>query len=302
MREILAAMGVRSMAELIGRPSASTSASSSITGRPRGSTSTRLFHKPDAPVEETLWTRRQEHPIADVLDRKLIEQAKVALETRQQVRIETAISNVDRSAGAMLAGEVAKRFGPQGSGRRHDLREADRHGGQSFAAFLARGITFDLVATATTMSARACRAARSSSAARELPYRAEESIIVGNTVLYGAIAGECYFRGVRASASPCATRAPSRWSRAWATHGCEYMTGGVVVILGHTGRNFAAGMSGGIAYVYDPEGNFAKPLQHGHGRAGAGAGRGRPSGEAAPSRRRPPAQGPGRRVFEHDRP
>ncbi|ALN72596.1 glutamate synthase [Aureimonas sp. AU20] len=258
VREILAAMGVRSMAELIGRSERLDKRELVDHWKAKGLDFTRLFHKPDAPVEETLWTRRQEHPIADVLDRKLIEQAKVALETRQQVRIETAISNVDRSAGAMLAGEVAKRFGHKGLADDTISVKLTGTAGQSFAAFLARGITFDLVGDGNDYVGKGLSGGKIIVRPREntriVP---EESIIVGNTVLYGAIAGECYFRGVAGERFAVRNSGAIAVVEGVGDHGCEYMTGGVVVILGHTGRNFAAGMSGGIAYVYDPEGNFA---------------------------------------------
>ncbi|KTR05808.1 glutamate synthase [Aureimonas ureilytica] len=258
VREILAAMGVRSLAELIGRSERLDKREMVDHWKARGLDFSRLFHKPDAPVEETLWTRRQEHPIADVLDRKLIEQAKVALETRQQVRIETDISNVDRSAGAMLAGEVAKRFGHKGLADDTISVKLKGTAGQSFAAFLSRGITFDLVGDGNDYVGKGLSGGKIIVRPREntriVP---EESIIVGNTVLYGAIAGECYFRGVAGERFAVRNSGAIAVVEGVGDHGCEYMTGGVVVILGHTGRNFAAGMSGGIAYVYDPEGNFA---------------------------------------------
>ena len=123
------------------------------------------------------------------------------------------------------------------------------------------------------MSARACPAAASSSSRRARPaaIAPEESIIVGNTVLYGAIAGEVYFRGVAGERFAVRNSGAVAVVEGAGDHGCEYMTGGVVVVLGETGRNFAAGMSGGIAYVLDEDGDFADPLQHGDGRARAGA-------------------------------
>ncbi|WP_427023815.1 glutamate synthase large subunit [Aureimonas ureilytica] len=258
VREILAAMGVRSLAELIGRSERLDKQELVDHWKARGLDFSRMFHKPDAPVEETLWTRRQEHPIAEVLDRKLIAEAEAALTARQQVEIETAIGNVDRSAGAMLSGEVAKRFGHKGLADDTIKVKLTGTAGQSFAAFLAKGVTFDLVGDGNDYVGKGLSGGKIIVRPREntriVP---EESIIVGNTVLYGAISGECYFRGVAGERFAVRNSGAIAVVEGVGDHGCEYMTGGVVVILGHTGRNFAAGMSGGIAYVYDPEGNFA---------------------------------------------
>ena len=220
---------------------------------------TRLFHKPDAPREETLHTRLQEHPIDDVLDRRLIELARPALDARQKVEIEVPIRNVDRSAGAMLSGEVAKRFGHKGL--RDDTISVKLTGtaGQSFGAFLARGVSFELIGDGNDYVGKGLSGGRivirPSDDSKIVP---EDSIIVGNTVLYGAIEGECYFRGVAGERFAVRNSGAIAVVEGVGDHGCEYMTGGIVVVLGETGRNFAAGMSGGVAYVLDEEGTFAK--------------------------------------------
>ncbi|WP_416357742.1 glutamate synthase large subunit [Aureimonas phyllosphaerae] len=259
VREIMAAMGVRTLAELIGRSERLDKRELIDHWKAKGLDFSKMFFKPDAALEETYWTKRQEHPIADVLDRKLIAQAESALTARQQVEIETAIGNVDRSAGAMLSGEVAKRFGHKGLADDTIKVKLTGTAGQSFAAFLAKGVTFDLVGDGNDYVGKGLSGGkiivRPRANTRIVP---EESIIVGNTVLYGAIAGECYFRGVAGERFAVRNSGAIAVVEGVGDHGCEYMTGGVVVILGHTGRNFAAGMSGGIAYVYDPEGNFAK--------------------------------------------
>lgn len=218
----------------------------------------KLFHKPDAPRSSTYWTERQNHPIDHVLDRKLIEEAKPALETRQPVKIEAEIKNVDRSAGAMLSGELVKRFKHKG------LREDTIHitlkgtAGQSFGAFLARGITFDLIGDGNDYVAKGLSGGKIIvRPADDAKIVAEESIIVGNTVLYGATEGECYFRGVAGERFAVRNSGAVTVVEGTGDHGCEYMTGGIVVVIGKTGRNFAAGMSGGVAYVLDEEGDFA---------------------------------------------
>src|SRR5262249_13621959 len=158
---------------------------------------TKIFHKVEAPAEETYWTTRQKHPIDTILDRELIEAAKPALESRQPVTINAEIKNVDRTAGAMLSGEVAKRFGHKGL--RDDTITVKLKGtaGQSFGAFLARGVTFDLEGDGNDYVAKGLSGGRIIIRPPENSrIVAEKSIIVGNTVLYGAISGECYFHGV----------------------------------------------------------------------------------------------------------
>ncbi|WP_185984965.1 glutamate synthase large subunit [Aureimonas mangrovi] len=259
VRELMAAMGVRTVAELTGR-------SERLDKRPlvehwkaKGLDFSKMFFKPEAPENEILWTKRQEHPIEDVLDRKLIAQAEAALTARQAVSIETAITNVDRSAGAMLSGEVAKRFGLKGLADDTISVKLTGTAGQSFGAFLTRGVTFDLVGDGNDYVGKGLSGGRIVVRPREetrvVP---EESIIVGNTVLYGAISGECYFRGVAGERFAVRNSGAIAVVEGVGDHGCEYMTGGVVVILGQTGRNFAAGMSGGVAYVYDEAGDFAE--------------------------------------------
>jgi glutamate synthase (NADPH) large chain len=192
-----------------------------------------------------------------VLDQELIKKAKLALEKKTPVKITHAISNRDRAAGAMLSGEVARRYGH--TGLAEDTIHVTLNGiaGQSFGAWVAAGVTLDLVGEANDYVGKGLSGGklivRPDPKSGIVP---EESMIVGNTVLYGAINGEAYFRGVagerfavRNSGAVCVVEGTG-------DHGCEYMTGGVVVVLGQTGRNFAAGMSGGIAYVLDEAGDF----------------------------------------------
>jgi len=258
VRELLAAMGFRKLDEVIGRSELLAKDALVDHWKARGLDFSKIFYKPEAPREQTHWTARQQHPIDDVLDRGLIAQAGPALEARQQVRLETPIRNVDRSAGAMLSGEVARRFGHKGL--RDDTIQVRLTGtaGQSFGAFLTRGVSFELVGEANDYVGKGLSGGRlvirPSDAARTV---AEDSIIVGNTVLYGAIEGECYFRGVAGERFAVRNSGAIAVVEGVGDHGCEYMTGGVVVVIGRTGRNFAAGMSGGVAYVLDEQGDFA---------------------------------------------
>ncbi len=259
VREIMAAMGVRHLSELIGQSDRLDKQAMIDHWKAQGLDFGRVFFKPEGSPEQLRWTERQEHPIADVLDRKLIAEAEVALTTRQRVEIETAIGSVDRSAGAMLSGEVAKRFGLKGLADDTISVKLTGTAGQSFGAFLARGVTFELTGDGNDYVGKGLSGGRIVVRPREntriVP---EESIIIGNTVLYGAISGECYFRGVAGERFAVRNSGAIAVVEGVGDHGCEYMTGGVVVILGQTGRNFAAGMSGGVAYVYDETGDFAE--------------------------------------------
>jgi glutamate synthase (NADPH/NADH) large chain len=159
----------------------------------------------------------------------------------------------------MLSGRIAQRYGH--AGLADDTVHIRLHGtaGQSFGAFLARGVTLELIGEANDYVGKGLSGGRITiQPAPDSPLRAEENIIVGNTVLYGAIAGECYFRGIAGERFAVRNSGASAVVEGTGDHGCEYMTGGIVVVLGATGRNFAAGMSGGIAYVFDEAGDFAR--------------------------------------------
>ena len=202
---------------------------------------------------------RQEHPLAGVLDRTLIEQARDAIETETPVTIEARIRSADRTAGAMLSGEVAACYGHEGLPDDTITVKLTGAAGQSFGAWLAAGVTLILEGEANDYVGKGLSGGKliikPSPRTQAVP---ERSIIVGNTVLYGAIAGECYFRGVAGERFAVRNSGAIAVVEGTGDHGCEYMTGGVVVVIGPTGRNFAAGMSGGIAYVLDEDGAFAK--------------------------------------------
>jgi glutamate synthase (NADPH/NADH) large chain len=258
VRELLAKMGFTHIDQIIGDTDLLEKRELIEHWKAKGLDFSRMFYKPDAPREAVHWTERQKHPIDDVLDRKLIELAAPALEAKQPVKIEVDIRNVDRSVGAMLSGEVAKRF--RHKGLREDTISVTLRGtaGQSFGAFLARGVSFDLIGDGNDYVAKGLSGGRIVIRPPEgSKIAAEESIIVGNTVLYGAIEGECYFSGVAGERFAVRNSGAVAVVEGVGDHGCEYMTGGVVVVIGKTGRNFAAGMSGGVAYVLDEAGDFA---------------------------------------------
>lgn len=258
IRALMAEMGFTKFDELIGQSQLLAKDKLVERWKAEGLDFTNVFFKPQADAKDIYWTQRQDHPIIDILDRKLIEQAKPALENKQAVVINEEIKNVDRSTGAMLSGEVAMRYGHKGLKPSTISVNFSGTAGQSFGAFLSHGITFTLTGDGNDYVGKGlsggCIIVKPSDDSNII---AEESIIVGNTVLYGAVEGECYFRGVAGERFAVRNSGAIAVVEGVGDHGCEYMTGGLVVVIGQTGRNFAAGMSGGVAYVLDEEGDFA---------------------------------------------
>jgi glutamate synthase (NADPH) large chain len=259
VREIMAALGFRAVNEMIGQMQMLDVREMVDHWKARGLDFSRLFTKPDVRATVAIYHREQQHhKIHDIIDRKLIAEAKPALEHGTRVELASLITNTDRTTGAMLSGEIAKRYGHEGLP--HDTITVKFKGtaGQSFGAFLARGVSFELEGDANDYVGKGLSGGRivvrPSDEAGILP---EQSIIVGNTVLYGAIEGECYFRGVAGERFAVRNSGAVAVIEGAGDHCCEYMTGGVAVVLGATGRNFAAGMSGGIAYVLDQDDAFA---------------------------------------------
>jgi glutamate synthase domain-containing protein 3 len=260
LRGIMASLGMRTVNELIGRTDLLEMNAASIPWKARRIDFSRILYQPVGRSGQTRYcSQPQEHLIKDVLDRKLISLAQPALEHKQPVRETLAIRNSDRTTGAMLSGELVKQRGeaglPDDTIRFHFLGAA----GQSFGAWLAKGITLELEGLANDYVGKGMSGGRIIVYPdKKATYAAEDNSLIGNTTFYGAIAGEAYIRG-RAGERFCI-----RNSGVYAVvegvgdHGCEYMTGGRVVILGPTGRNFGAGMSGGVAYVYDADEMFSK--------------------------------------------
>ena len=202
-------------------------------------------------------TSVQDHGLDDVLDRTLISESEPALANGQPVRIVTAVGNVDRSVGTMLGYEVTRRNG--GAGLPDDTIQVDLHGsaGNSFGAFVPQGVTLRLTGDANDYVGKGLSGGRI--AVRpppDAPFVASEEIIAGNVLLYGATGGEAFLRGRVGERFCVRNSGATAVVEGIGDHGCEYMTGGRAVVLGPTGRNFAAGMSGGVAFVYDPDGSF----------------------------------------------
>ncbi|MBC7513695.1 MAG: glutamate synthase subunit alpha, partial [Herminiimonas sp.] len=258
-RQIMAQLGMRTYDELIGRSDLLDKSRAVTHWKAKGLDFGRIFHQPDVPADEP---RRQielqDHGLDRALDHKLIAQARAALDKGERVSFISPVKNVHRTVGTMLSGEVAKRYGH--AGLPDDTIHIQLHGtaGQSAGAFLAQGITLDLIGEGNDYVGKGlsggCIIVRPN---MEFRGGAVDNIIVGNTVLYGAISGEAFFNGVAGERFAVRNSGATAVVEGTGDHGCEYMTGGTVVVLGETGRNFAAGMSGGIAYVYDPDNDFA---------------------------------------------
>jgi glutamate synthase (NADPH/NADH) large chain len=260
VREIMAAMGFKTFNEMIGQTQMLDQNALVTHWKAKGLDFSKLFYKQKAAKGDTLYRSvSQNHHLEKVLDRALIAQAQPALDRGAPVKIETGINNTNRSAGAMLSGAVAKIYG--NSGLPEDTIHVKLTGtaGQAFGAWLARGVTFDLEGEANDYVGKGLSGGkiivRPPANSGIVP---EESIVVGNTVMYGAIDGECYFRGVAGERFAVRNSGAVAVVEGAGDHCCEYMTGGVVAVLGKTGRNFAAGMSGGVAYVYDEDGTFER--------------------------------------------
>ena len=258
VREIMAELGYKTFNEMVGQMQMLDRTKVIVHAKANGLDFSKLFSKPNAPKNVAIWnSERQNHRLENVLDRKLIFEAKAALDRGAPVRIQMPIKSVDRSTGAMLSGEIAKRYGHAGLPAETILVRFKGTAGQAFGAWLARGVTFDLEGEANDYVGKGLSGGRIVVRPPEDGgFVPEESIIVGNTVLYGAIEGECYFRGVAGERFAVRNSGAIAVVEGAGDHCCEYMTGGIVVVLGRTGRNFAAGMSGGVAYVIDEDGSF----------------------------------------------
>ncbi len=258
-RQIMAQLGIRKFDDLIGRADLLDTRKGIEHWKARGLDFSRLLHQPDAPAEVARYqVELQDHGLDRALDVKLIEKARPALEKGEKVRIMQDARNVNRTVGAMLSGELIRHH-PDGLADNTVFVQMEGTGGQSFGAFLARGITLYLIGDANDYTGKGLSGGRVV-VRPSLDFRgdAAKNIIVGNTVLYGATEGEAFFRGVAGERFAVRLSGASAVVEGTGDHGCEYMTGGTVVVLGKTGRNFAAGMSGGIAYVFDEDGQFSK--------------------------------------------
>ena len=260
VREYMAQIGIRKFSDLVGRADLLDMKAGIDHWKASGLDFTRIFHQPKVGADVARsHAEAQDHGLANALDNTLIAQAKDALEKGEKVVIETPITNVNRTCGTMLTSEVATRYGAAGLPDDTITVKLTGTAGQSFAAFLTKGITFELTGEGNDYVGKGLCGGRivikPPKVFRGVP---QDNIIAGNTVMYGATSGESYFNGVAGERFCVRNSGASAVVEGVGNHGCEYMTGGTVVVLGQTGLNFAAGMSGGIAYVLDEDGLFGK--------------------------------------------
>ena len=258
VRQIMAQLGIRTYDELIGRVDLLDKSKAVAHWKAKGLDFSRIFYQPE--LAEGAAIRHvdgQDHGLEKALDNKLIAQAKIALDTGEKVSFISPIKNLNRTVGTMLSGEVAKKYGHEGLPDDTIHIQLQGTAGQSAGAFLAHGVTLDLVGEGNDYVGKGLSGGRIIIRPNtEFRGWAVDNIICGNTVLYGAISGEAFINGVAGERFAVRNSGAVTVVEGTGDHGCEYMTGGTVIVLGNTGRNFAAGMSGGIAYVYDPEGEF----------------------------------------------
>ncbi len=258
-RQIMAQLGIRKFDELIGRVDLLDTKKGIAHWKARGLDFSRIFHQPQIGAEVPRFQcESQDHGLQKALDVKLIERCRPAIERGEKVHFMEEVRNLNRSVGAMLSGELIRQR-PAGLPDQTIFMQLEGVGGQSFGAFLASGITLYLIGDANDYTGKGLSGGRIV-VRPSIEFRgdATRNIIIGNTALYGATSGEAFFRGVAGERFAVRLSGASAVVEGTGDHGCEYMTGGTVVVLGKTGRNFAAGMSGGVAYVYDEDGQFAR--------------------------------------------
>ncbi|MEI7999279.1 MAG: glutamate synthase-related protein, partial [Candidatus Omnitrophota bacterium] len=260
VREIMAELGFRKFEDMVGRVDMLDVKDTLDHWKSKGIDLTNILHKADVPAGIAIrHVGTQDHGLEKALDNRLIESCQEAIDNKTPVKFDSKIQNINRTVGTMLSSAIAKKYGLTGLPDDTIQIKFDGSAGQSFGAFLSRGVSFTLEGEANDYVGKGLSGGRIVIyPSKKSTFVPQENIIVGNVVLYGAILGEVYFRGLAGE------RFAVRNSGAYAVvegigdHGCEYMTGGRVVVLGPTGRNFAAGMSGGIAYVLDRDNVFQK--------------------------------------------
>jgi glutamate synthase (NADPH) large chain len=259
VRQIMAQLGIRKFNDLIGRADLLDTRKGIEHWKAQGLDFGRLFAQPQVPADVPRFqVATQEHGLENALDNVLIAKSRAAIDKGERVQFIEVARNVNRSVGAMLSGAVTK-VHPEGLPDDSIRIQLEGTGGQSFGAFLTKGITLYLIGDANDYTGKGLSGGRVI-VRPSIDFRGDavRNTIVGNTVMYGATSGEAYFSGVAGERFAVRLSGATAVVEGTGDHGCEYMTGGTVLVLGKTGRNFAAGMSGGIAYVYDEDGQFAK--------------------------------------------
>lgn len=259
LREIMASLGFRTIEEMVGRTDCLDAAQASQHWKKKGVDLSSLLHVPEMPEGSTRFcSKRQNHGLEETLDvSKLLDLAAPALESGTAVEASLPITNVNRAVGTILGSELTRKYGaaglPDDTIRLHFTGSA----GQSLGAFVPKGITLTVEGDSNDYVGKGLSGGKIIiKPSPKATFAAEDNIIIGNTAFYGATAGEAYINGIAGERFAVRNSGAKVVVEGVGDHGCEYMTGGRVVVLGETGRNFAAGMSGGIAYVYDPERSF----------------------------------------------
>ncbi|HTQ57328.1 MAG TPA: glutamate synthase large subunit [Bryobacteraceae bacterium] len=260
VRQYMAQMGFRTFNEMVGRVDMLEARRAAGHWKARGLDFSAILHSPQVPARiARRCVQGQDHGLQQSLDFKLIDLAREALDHRTPIQIKLPVRNVHRTVGAMLSGEIARRYGSAGLPDNTIRFDLTGSAGQSFGAFLAKGVTLTLEGDANDYAGKGLSGGRLAVfPPRDSTFLPEENILIGNVALYGATGGEAYFNGMAGERFAVRNSGATAVVEGLGDHGCEYMTKGLVVVLGKTGRNFAAGMSGGIAYVLDEAGDFAE--------------------------------------------
>jgi len=259
MRQHMAKLGFKTVDDMVGRVEKIDVHIDDAHWKAKGIDLSSILHVPTLPSRVARRrTTFQDHGLGPALDHALIAKARPSLESQSKTKGNFAIRNVHRTVGAMLGGEIARRFGSAGLPDETIHFKFRGSAGQSFGAFVPSGVTLELEGDANDYLGKGLSGGRIISyPAKTSSYLPEESILVGNVVLYGATAGEVFLNGIAGERFAVRNSGATAVVEGVGDHGCEYMTNGLVIVLGATGRNFAAGMSGGIAYVYDDRGDFS---------------------------------------------
>ncbi len=260
LREIMASLGFRSIDEMVGHSEALNMKPAVDHYKAKGLDYSKILYQPDVP--ESFGRRKlipQDHHLDVALDNDLIEACAPAIEHSDSVHIERDIVNINRTVGTMLSAEISRRYGEAGLPEGTIQVDFNGHAGQSFGAFLVHGVTFNLSGDANDYFGKGMSGGRLIVAPPAVcPFRPERNVIIGNVALFGSTRGEAFIRGMAGERFCVRNSGAEAVVEGVGDHGCEYMTGGRVVVLGPTGRNFAAGMSGGVAYILDKQGDFSE--------------------------------------------
>ncbi len=256
LRAIMAQLGFRTINEMVGQSQKLNTNKAIKHYKAQGIDLANILYKPDVPNHVAIYnTQKQNHGLDDVLDVKMIAQALAAIHKKERLYLSYPIKNTNRSVGTMLSNEISKVYGANGLPEDTISINFSGTAGQSFGAFAAKGLLLKIIGTGNDYFGKGLSGAKLiAQVPKTATFKADENIIIGNVALYGATSGEAYINGVAGERFCVRNSGALAVVEGIGDHGCEYMTGGVALILGNFGRNFAAGMSGGVAYIYSEDG------------------------------------------------